>query len=64
MDLCATANTFWKGRRIRVAVTSSTFPRFDRNLNTGVPSLAKARGQVALSTLFHDGGPPSQILRR
>ena len=50
MDLWATANTFRKGHRIRVAVTSSSFPRFDRNLNTGGPTGAEARGQVALNT--------------
>ncbi|HEV8308442.1 MAG TPA: CocE/NonD family hydrolase [Methylomirabilota bacterium] len=62
VDLWATANTFRRGHRIRVAVTSSSFPRFDRNPNTGGPVAAEARGQVALNTVFHDARRPSRIL--
>jgi putative CocE/NonD family hydrolase len=62
VDLWATANTFRRGHRIRVAVTSSSFPRFDRNLNTGRPVAAEARGQVALNTVFHDARRPSHIV--
>jgi hypothetical protein len=62
VDLWATANTFRKGHRIRVAVTSSSFPRFDRNLNTGDPTGIGARGQVAHNTIFHDAPRPSRIL--
>jgi uncharacterized protein len=62
VDLWATANTFRKGHRIRVAITSSSFPRFDRNLNTGGPSAAEAQGQVALNTIFHDAFRPSRIV--
>ncbi len=62
VDLWATANTFRRGHRIRVAVTSSSFPRFDRNLNTGGAVAAEARGQVALNTLFHDAARPSRIV--
>ena len=43
-------------------MTSSSFPRFDRNLNTGGPSGAEARGQVAINTVFHDAFRPSRIL--
>src|SRR5262249_1824761 len=62
VDLWATANTFRKGHRIRVAVTSSSFPRFDRNLNTGGPNGSEAKGQVALNTVFHDAARPFRIL--
>lgn len=62
VDLWATANTFRRGHRIRVALTSSSFPRFDRNLNTGGPVAAEARGQVALNTIFHDAMRPSRIM--
>ena len=62
MDLWATANTFRKGHRIRVAVASSSFPRFDRNLNTGGSAGAEAVGRVALNTVFHDAARPSRIL--
>jgi len=37
-------------------------PRFDRNLNTGGPPGAEARGQVALNIVFHDAARPSRIL--
>jgi putative CocE/NonD family hydrolase len=62
VDLWATANTFRRGHRIRVAVTSSSFPRFDRNLQTGGPVAAEARGQVALNTVFHDALRPSRVV--
>jgi putative CocE/NonD family hydrolase len=63
VDLWATANTFKAGHRIRVAVTSSSFPRFDRNLNTsGENNAAVAVGQVAFNTVFHDGMRPSHIV--
>ena len=62
VDLWATANTFRRGHRIRVAVTSSSFPRFDRNLNTGGLNAGEARGQVALNTIFHDALRPSRII--
>lgn len=62
VDLWATANTFKAGHRIRVAVTSSCFPRFDRNLNTGGPFGLEASGQAAINTIFHDAMRPSRIL--
>ncbi|MSS73759.1 MAG: CocE/NonD family hydrolase [Candidatus Latescibacteria bacterium] len=62
VDLWATSNVFRTGHRIRVAVTSSNFPRFDRNLNTGGPCNEEARGQTAVNTLFHDGVRPSHIV--
>jgi putative CocE/NonD family hydrolase len=62
VDLWATANTFRAGHRIRVAVTSSSFPRFDRNLNTGGPVGREAGGQAALNTVFHDARRPSRII--
>jgi putative CocE/NonD family hydrolase len=62
VDLWATANTFRRGHRIRLAVTSSSFPRFDRNLNTGGPFTGEVRGQAALNTIFHDSARPSRIL--
>ena len=62
VDLWATANTFKAGHRIRVAVTSSCFPRFDRNLNTGGPFGGEVIGQTALNTVFHDVLRPSRIV--
>jgi len=54
IDLWATSNVFMPGHRIRVAVTSSCFPRFDRNLNTGGVINQEAVGQVAINTVFYD----------
>jgi putative CocE/NonD family hydrolase len=62
VDLWATANTFKAGHRIRVAITSSSFPRFDRNLNTGGEFGKEVIGQVALNTVFHDVMRPSHII--
>jgi putative CocE/NonD family hydrolase len=62
VDLWATAQTFLPGHRLRVQVTSSDFPRYDRNLNTDGPFGEEVRGQVALNTVFHDRVRPSHLL--
>ena len=62
VDLWATSNVFLPGHRIRVSVTSSCFPRFDRNLNTGGPIHREAVGKVAINTIFHDEMRPSHIV--
>ena len=62
IDLWATSNAFLPGHRIRAAVTSSCFPRFDRNLNTGGRIHREAAGQVAINTVLHDELRPSHIV--
>lgn len=62
VDLWATAQTFLPGHRIRVQVTSSDFPRYDRNLNTGGPFGEEVRGQMAVNTVFHDAMRPSHVV--
>lgn len=62
VDMSATAQTFKAGHRIRVQVTSSDFPKFDPNLNTGGPFAREVRGQVAHNTVFHDAMRPSQVV--
>ena len=62
IDLWATSNVFLPGHRIRVEVSSSNFPRFDRNLNTGQPFGEGTRGQPAQQTVFHQEDMPSYIL--
>ncbi len=64
VDLGATSNLFKAGHRIRVEVSSSSFPCYDRNLNTG-----NAPGDewiadcvVATQTVFHDANRPSRIV--
>lgn len=59
IDLWSTSNVFLRGHRIRVHVTSSSFPRWDRNLNTGNQDSAEM--QVARQTIFHDASRPSFI---
>ena len=62
VDLVGTAQQFVAGHCIRVQVTSSDFPQYDRNLNTGGPFAEEVRGQVALNTIFHDAMRASHIL--
>ena len=61
VDLWASSNLFRAGHRLRVHVTSSCWPRWDANPNTGDPLFESARGQAALNTVFHDAFRPSRI---
>src|SRR3989475_4197215 len=54
IDLWATSHVFLPGHRIRVDISSSNFPRFDRNLNTGDDAATATRMQTAQRTIFHD----------
>lgn len=54
IDLWSTANLFKAGHRIRLEVSSSNFPRFDRNPNTGHDLFADAETQPAMQTVRHD----------
>jgi putative CocE/NonD family hydrolase len=62
IDLIGTANLFQKGHRIRVHLTSSHFPQFSRNLNTGEPFGSSATMKVAEQTVYHSPERPSHIL--
>jgi putative CocE/NonD family hydrolase len=62
IDLWATSNVFRRGHRIRLEVSSSNFPRFDRNLNSGEPFGAGTRGTPARQTVFHQNSMPSHLL--
>lgn len=57
----ATAIEFGVGHRIRVEVTSSNFPKFVRNLNTGGANESEKTGVVADNVLHHDAANPSYI---
>jgi putative CocE/NonD family hydrolase len=57
-----TANLFAAGHRIRVDVSSSNFPRFDVNSNTGEPETATRRRVIATNRVHMDAGRPSAIL--
>ncbi|MGN6136654.1 MAG: CocE/NonD family hydrolase, partial [Aureliella sp.] len=60
--LYPTSNVFKKGHRIRVDISSSNFPRFDVNPNTGEPLSQNRRHQVAVNTVFHHRDCPSRII--
>jgi len=56
-----TSNFFPAGHRLRIEVSSSNFPRFDRNLNTGGNNYDEATGVVAHNAVHHSEQYPSQI---
>ena len=58
----STANIFKKGHRIRVDISSSNFPRFDVNPNTGEPLGRNRRAVPADNTIYHEAGHASHIL--
>jgi len=62
IDLAGTSNLFKAGHRIRLEVSSSNFPRFDRNPNTGELIATDAAPVVAMNTVFHDAARPSHVL--
>jgi len=62
IDLWATSNVFLKGHRIRVEVSSSNFPRFDRNLNTGKDGSTDTTMVKATNTIYHDAAHPSALV--
>lgn len=63
IDLVATANVFKAGHCIRLEVSSSNFPRFDRNSNTGGPIALEAETDsvIAINAIFHDNVHPSYL---
>jgi putative CocE/NonD family hydrolase len=56
------SNVFKAGHRLRIEVSSSNFPRFDRNLNTGHATGTDAEARVAVQTVLHDASHPSRII--
>ena len=56
------ANVFRRGHRVRLDVTSSSFPRFSRNLNTGEDVGTGTRMEVARQTVLHTDAYPSQVV--
>jgi hypothetical protein len=60
--LYPTSNVFKKGHRIRVDISSSNFPRFDVNPNTGEPLNDHRRVVTAVNTIHHDRAHPSHIV--
>jgi hypothetical protein len=56
-----TSNYFAAGHQIRIEVSSSNFPRFDRNMNTGGKNYDETQGVVAHNAIHHSKQYPSQI---
>jgi putative CocE/NonD family hydrolase len=62
ITLFPTANLFLAGHRIRLDVSSSNFPKFDVNPNTGEPEGLARRRRVAVNTVFMDAARPSRVV--
>jgi putative CocE/NonD family hydrolase len=62
ITLSPTANLFLLGHRIRLDISSSNFPKFDVNPNTGEPEGRSRRRRVATNTLFVDAARPSRVV--
>ena len=62
VDLWATSNVFLAGHKLRLEVSSSNFPRFDRNLNTGEEQASGTRMSKAVNAIYHDKARPSVLV--
>ncbi len=62
IDLWATSNLFRAGHQIRLYVSSSNFPRFDRNLNTGAGIEGQTKMVTATQRIYHDATHPSSLV--
>lgn len=62
IKLYPTSNVFKRGHRIRVDISSSNFPRFDVNPNTGEPLNRQRLSRIAEQTIYHDADHPSRIV--
>lgn len=62
VDLWSTSIVIKAGHRLRVQVTSSNFPRWDRNLNTGEPVTEGSSIRVARQEIHHDKNRPSRVV--
>ncbi len=62
VDLNATSNYFPAGHKIRIEISSSNFPRWDRNMNTGGNNFDAVQGVIAENKVYHSRQYPSHIL--
>jgi putative CocE/NonD family hydrolase len=64
LDLCVTSNVFLPGHRIRLEVSSSNFPRYDRNTNTGGTIATDGEDDlaVAVNRIHHGPASPSRLV--
>lgn len=62
IDMAGTSNVFLAGHKLRLEVSSSNFPRFDRNLNTGEEQASSSRMVKATNTVWHDQTHSSALI--
>ena len=62
IDMIATSNVFLTGHKLRLEFSSSTFPRFDRNLNSGEAQSHATRTTKAENIIYHDKEHPSALV--
>lgn len=62
LDLWNTCQMYRKGHRVRLEISSSAFPKYDRNLNTGEALGKTTRMQVASQKILHDRQHPSHVV--
>jgi uncharacterized protein len=62
VDLWATSNVFLAGHKLRLEVSSSNFPRFDRNMNTGEEQARATRMIKGTNVVYHDRAHPSALV--
>lgn len=62
IELFPTSNQFMPGHRIRLDISSSNFPKFDLNPNTGAPEGAGQSSRIATNTVFIDRERPSHVI--
>ena len=62
IDLWSTSNVFLKGHALRLEISSSNFPRFDRNLNTAEQPESGQQFASATNVIYHDASHPSSLI--
>jgi uncharacterized protein len=62
LDLWATSNVFLRGHTLRLEISSSNFPRFDRNMNTGEEARFARNSVPATNMILHDAQHPSALI--
>ena len=62
IDMSITSQYFAKGHRVRLQVSSSNFPNYERNLNTGGNNYDETSWVVAENTIYHSPENPSHLL--
>ena len=62
VDLHATSYWFRPGHRVRLEISSSNFPRFDRNLNTGGENYDETEWEIARNLIHHSSDYPSRVV--